>query len=56
MLAYLCTEAYPIYTQYMYPPVGDTYAACNKLSYELSNRCIDTVKHQSESVDAGQPT
>jgi len=56
MLAHLCTEAYPIYTQYMYPPVGGTYAACNKLSYELSNRCIDTVKHQSESVDAGQPT
>ena len=46
MLAHLRTEAYPIYAQHVYPPVGDAYAACNRLSYELNNRRIDAAKHQ----------
>src|SRR5262249_16577013 len=46
MLAHLRTEAYPVYAQHVYPPVGDAYAACNRLSYELNNRRIDAAKHQ----------
>jgi hypothetical protein len=45
MLAYLRTEAYPIYAQHVYPPVGDAHAACNRLSYELNNRRIDAAQY-----------
>ncbi len=48
MLAHLRTEAYPIYAKHVYPPAGDTYAACNRLSYELNNRRIDAAKLPGE--------
>ena len=57
MLAHLRTEAYPVYGQHVYPPVGDAYAAGNRLSYELNNRRIDAAKHQGaiSYAEAGPP-
>jgi hypothetical protein len=46
MLVHLRTEAYQVYAQHMYPPVGDAYTACNKLSYELNNCRIDAARYQ----------
>ena len=49
MLAHLRTEAYPIYAKHVYPPEGNIYAACHRLSYELNNLRIDAAKHRVES-------
>jgi formamidase len=45
MLAHLRTEAYPIYTKHVYPPLSEAYTAQHGLSYELNNHRIDAMKH-----------